>query len=169
VRPLVAAALLLALVAPVEAIPACYHLAPSTGPIPYGTITPDPCTGPDRFVLAGADVWGSVYLELPASALWISGNGLLQPEGIWAPDAYFYLRVLYQGDVSLINPNIYITQFLLGSDWFPESARWWHEHVGIPEWGPYEAEPLAHTPEPSTLVLLGTAGLVLGWRWRRGR
>jgi hypothetical protein len=158
------------------AIPSCYTIAPAPFIYhPYGVgISPAACEGPeDRFLLDGADFWGRVHLDLPAESLVVHRA---EPEGIDAPTLHFYLRVLTahegNGDVNLVHPDIYMTQWLLGSEWLPDSARWWHEHVGILEWGPYVApddEPLAHSPEPATILLVGSTMLLIGWRVRRGR
>jgi hypothetical protein len=157
-------ALMLITVAPAHAIPACWQVSPNAEVPWVPDSTPIDCGGKQAFVLEGMGAWAGSYLEMPESSLWIhgvSGAHELAPYIVWS---YFNMT----GPARIVNPDLYVTQWLLGSDWYPEAARWTHEHIGVPAWGPYvPPTPLEHSPEPTTLLLLGTALTWIGWRVRR--
>jgi hypothetical protein len=153
---LLAVAALLAAISPAWAIPACWTVEPRPGAIePWdsGIFTQtDGCRG---FTLTGSDPWGEIHLEsmhwmLPAAPL------------IWT---HHWLRSAFPtGPVELLEPDDFMVSWLAGSGSVSDLYYTQSRNTALDE-------PLTHTPEPSTLVLLasGLGMALVGWRARRGR
>lgn len=167
-RTVLAAVGLLATVATAHAVPsACWTVAPAPGALPTdATFTAGAECDPSAFVLTGHDNLGGVYLEMSAVSLAYVGSPGPESVVVWA--AHQYLRHLdYTGPVSLIDPDPFTVQWLLGSDLPPGWAQAQHA-AGMWRFpGEDWPTPLEHSPEPATLLLLGTTLALIGWRVRR--
>jgi hypothetical protein len=98
-----------------------------------------------RMLRRGGLVWAVLLLATPAAAVPIT---LSPPVTEWP----------------LITVSEPVTTYALVAP-APEPVP-----LVLPEaWPPPPAPPLAHTPEPGTLALLGAVGVALGWRLRRRR
>jgi len=166
-RLLFVAVFLLATVTPAPAIPACWSMAP--GPVhPQASpmATPTECGGTQQgFVLQGSGAFTGLYIELSETILAFHQTA---PADV-SPYAVFFYGYGF-GYANVVDPDIYVTSWLLGSDNFPAAAEWQHANGFMPQWGPYPfPTPLEHSPEPATLLLVGTTLALIGWRVRRGR
>jgi hypothetical protein len=161
-----AAALLLAPL-PAWAIPACWTIEPRPGEHPFDgpTATPTDC-GADQhgFVMHGAGALTGLYIEITPEPLAILR---VPPESVSPHAVFFYGAGFGYGGVV---DNIYIAQWLLGSDWQPPAAEWAHANGFAPQWGPYPVPtPLEHSPEPTTLLLVGSTLVGMSLVARRAR